>query len=271
MSYSFGMYFKQCDSYESAFKLAVKISHECLKYSEEIIKTNAHSMPSIFNEKDNNEADSYWLYELFSYHFVIWPKENLIGMSGYNLPEPISNMFDCHIDFQNGTDQNYPFEDWSDNVDLFRTTKKQIINANVEDLIEIQEKIGDKYNKEDFENDIDYYKKSLMYSSVFSNLSLGTWLYQREGNDFESFSLCSFDSFNKYFSVKTKLAKIRKEVKEERFRDLAELIINSVKLEGENTAIYKEKTYDVIIDKNSEDSSQMQAAIQIIKIVESKK
>ena len=126
-------------------------------------------------------------------------------------------------------------------------------------------------DKEDFENDMDYYKKSLMYSSVFSNLSLGTWLYQREGNDFESFSLCSFDSFNKYFSVKTKLVKIRKEVKEERFRDLAELIINSVKLEGENTAIYKEKTYDVIIDKNSEDSSQMQAAIQIIKIVESKK
>ena len=72
-----------------------------------------------------------------------------------------------------------------------------------------------------------------------------------------------------YYSMPKFYAKAMSQYKNYVFTELSKKSISA--FSGENTAIYKEKTYDVIIDKNSEDSSQMQAAIQIIKIIKSKK
>lgn len=274
MSYSFGMYFKQCDN-KQAMETAINISKEFLNFDEEIILKNSYCMPSIVNNKLNNEADEYWLYSLFTYNFVYWPEQNILGVSGYDFPKEISKLFDCHVCFQNSTDQDYSFNTWSDSIILFKNLKEKYIRANVFDLLNIQSELNLNYTEEELNSDIDYYRKSFMYKNVMIELNLDGWLYNREGSNFFPFALCSLDSMHKFLQTKFRLRIVRAKAIEEEARSMAELIVNSVKIntehldENENIltgkAIFNKKEYDVSIDKTKEDSYEMQAAIQIIK------
>ena len=83
MSYSFGLFFKQCESFEDGFNTALDIIDSLRKDYAEHIQNNVSWCPSINFDKLNTLADRYWLYKLMSVTFVYFKEHNILAMSGY--------------------------------------------------------------------------------------------------------------------------------------------------------------------------------------------
>lgn len=177
--------------------------------AEEIIKKNIYYIPSIrlcanvdtdLDYKANwREADRNWLYHLFSIHIVYWEKYNLLGVIG-EIPENINKEL-VTIEFQNSTDQNYDYNEWS-GISYFENVVKRLEHADAN----MVSSYG--YDIDDINKDIDYFRKTAVYSTIHKELDIHNWLWKREGN-FRTFSLQSINDDSTFFSLALKLEAIR--------------------------------------------------------------
>lgn len=187
----------------------ISLSRNMVSSAEEIIKKNIYYIPSIrlcanfdtdLDYKANwREADRNWLYHLFSIHIVYWEKYNLLGVIG-ETPENMSKEF-VTIEFQNSTDQNYDYNEWS-GISYFENVVKRLEHADAN----MVSSYG--YDIDDINKDIDYFRKTAVYSTIHKELDIHNWLWKREGN-FRTFSLQSINDDSTFFSLALKLEAIR--------------------------------------------------------------
>lgn len=219
MSYSFGMYFKQVGDRADAFDFALKVSKLHYKNAKQVIHTERYYIPSIHTICDNRiTADRCWLNEIFSLRFVYWEKYGLLGLSGFDYPDDVEKMFDCHIHFQNSCDQDYSFDTWSPKIDLFQENLPKYVSMSEADLMDKIDKDLD-YTEEEIKDMADYYRRSAFYTFVYDELHLNNWLWDHEDDFFLRFSFNSLDSIEKknlaYRFVMKEVADYKKEESED--------------------------------------------------------
>lgn len=130
MSYGFSMGFAQAKDLSEAMNLALEyvgMRMEPKRVTEEL-KRNIYYVPTIRARYACNKnvpysqrnmqlenladmADRYWVKNLFSYRFLYWEKQRLLGIVMMK-DEDLSDKWPLCVYFQNSTDQNYPYGDW---------------------------------------------------------------------------------------------------------------------------------------------------------------
>ena len=183
MSYWFRMHFAEVEE-KLLLDFCIKLSRACVEEADEIIMDNAHYIPSIQHSfglleeseyRENwREADRNWLYNLFSNKFVYWPDKGLVGVVG-NLPSKIGKYLVedlVTIEFQNSTDQNYDYEYWY-GINYFEEITELLKTGTTEwTLSYLNEGKVACYTLEDITEDIEYYRKSAIYNSIYHSLDL---------------------------------------------------------------------------------------------------
>ena len=197
MSYSFGMFFKQVKDKNEAFAIALQASNLYYKNAKEVLNNERYYIPSVRDDSDQRSADRFWLNEVFTLGFVYWDKHKLLGLSGYNYPKEVTDLFDCHVTFQNSCDQDYDFDTWDHKINLFREYKVRYQSMPENEL---KFHLGSDYEDEDLnerEGMLDYYRRSLFYSFIYDELHLNNWLWDHEDRTFERFAINSLNSSEK--------------------------------------------------------------------------
>lgn len=206
MSYRFQMNFKQCESKEEAFTIALAITKEYFRHAKSVIKDNIYYFPSIQRggNKEYELADEWFLVNLFSLRFVWWEDKKLLGLN--NDSDFLKSFFDTEVYFQNSCDQDYEYDGWDDKIDFFKETKRKIQERTKEELL----KCSTYFNESDLEDDLEYCKRTILYDMIFSELDLNAWMYDSDETVFERFSLCAIDSSEKRFKARDLLEKVKK-------------------------------------------------------------
>lgn len=190
MSYSFGMFFKQIGDAPQALRFISQVTKVLYKNGAEHIKNNKWSIPSLDHEKSMPQADGWFLYGLFTLKFVYWEKEQLIGLSGYKFPEEVEKMFDAHVCFQNSTDQDYPYKDWSNKITAFEEEKKIAKALSAKDVYEKFQ-----IDKRDRNNEMAaYLKRSTLYKNIVKRLELEAYINGRDGESHMVIQTCAIHS-----------------------------------------------------------------------------
>lgn len=205
MSYSFGMFFKEVNENEilSLFDEACEIM---MNNSTEVLESQKYYIPSVRSDKMNEYVDEYWLDTIFSLRFVYWKEQNLLGLSGYDYPKEMRDLFDCHVSFQNSCDQDYEYDTWSDKISFFKQQKEKCIDATVEEILGLYKKEGkDWYTKEEVQENLEYHQKSVLYNIIFKNLALNDWLYGRNNTCFKRYAINAIDCMEKKYEMQRKL------------------------------------------------------------------
>ena len=201
MSYSFGMFFKQLNSKEEALDFMTNTAKTLYENGVQYIKDNKYFIPSIDSNKEMREADRFWLYSLFSIKFVWWEDEKLLGMSGYDYPFDTDALFDCHIVFQNSSDQNYPYEEWSDNVIAFKEEKENTLALTSEEVLKINNIDEKDFEPERLAEETEYWRRSTMYGRTFERLDLGRYIDGKESETFSRIYICALDTIEKHTNM----------------------------------------------------------------------
>lgn len=245
MSYSFGLFFKQCESFEEGFHTALDVTALLRKHHVEYIKNNVNSCPSVNFSKPNRMADRYWLYELMQLKFIYFKEYNILSLSGYHYVEDIANTFDCHVCFQNSTDNTYPLETYSDKINLFKELKSELSKDSTNDS-NIQEE---------------------MYDKVCERLHLREYIW-RESNDMLTiFSLNAIDDECISSDMNRALRKAIHDKTEEEIIEFAEMVAPSLTITDEvlATGVIKYHDKDYVFDYNGEEDVTMCIAKQIVR------
>lgn len=190
MSYSFGLFFKQCKSFEDGFQTALKTSKLLAENKVEYIKENKYSCPSIRYIKENKLADGYWLYALFDMKFVYFKKHNILALSGFSYPKEVKDLFDGHVHFQNSTDQDYEAKEWPGGITLFNGLK----------------------GNHKFDT---YEGRSDMYDDVYKTLHLDDYINRKENESFTVFHIQAMTDEYMHAEANTVLRQLVKEYNEE--------------------------------------------------------
>lgn len=112
--------------------------------------------------------------ELFTLRFTYWPNHQLLGVSCDKfLAERLGDMNSVY--FQNANDQDYDYEEWSDDIPLFANLKKEAIVADIK--VPKDSSVG-----------LEYYRRSQLYHDIFDTLHLNEWLYGRMSDQFIRFA-----------------------------------------------------------------------------------
>lgn len=150
------------------------------------------------------------IYKFFRFKFVYFKKLNILAFNG-----ECKKFFPVLIHFQDSGDQNYDYSVWK-GISYFESVISKSKNISIEELKEFFIKYG--YEEDDFEevSDIEYFRKSFVYKTIFNSLNLNDYLYSREkenfhSDDFESFVLSGIDS---PYEVVLPKANLRKKLKE---------------------------------------------------------
>lgn len=212
MSYGFEMMFKQCVSKEEAFNIALSTTNEYFNQAKKVIQENIYYFPSI-QRGGNSEyklADEWFLVKLFSLNFVWWEDKKLLGLSNdSNLFKPF---FDTSFYFQNSTDQDYALSEWDETICVFKKMKTKVQKATEDELFEIGKEYNDWFTLEDIQEDVEYYRKTLLYDIIYNELRLNSWLYDKEDKEFEQFTLCGINSMEKRLKANTILEEVKKKL-----------------------------------------------------------
>lgn len=226
MSYAFGMFFKECKDKEDAYDTARKVTELCLEHGEAVIEHAKYYIPSFRLNKEAatigrwiDAANRGWLYSLMALNFVYWEEYHLLGMSGYNYPKAMTELFDTHQTFQNSSDQNYEFDTWNDKITIFSKLKEKCQAISAEEILKYYlNNNQDWYTKAEIEENLDYYRKSTMYKMVMDVLDLDDWLYGCKNENFFRFSMnaitCQEDEFKMCLELEKIIEKIKKEEEE---------------------------------------------------------
>ena len=212
MSYSFGMFFKEIEE-KDILSLFSKACEIMIKNSQEHLEKQVYYIPSLRSNKMNEYVDKYWLDTAFSLHFVYWKSKKLLGLSGYNYPKEFEDLFDCHVTFQNSCDSDYDYDVWNDKISFFKEMKEQYKNISADEILKnYQLKGEDWYTKEDIQEDLKYYQKSLLYDLIFDELYLNDWLYGYNNPNFTRFCINPIDCIEKKFDIEKQLADLKNKV-----------------------------------------------------------
>jgi len=204
MSYSFGMFFKQIKE-KDVLSFFHQVSEIMIKNSTEVLDINKYYIPSVRSNKMNEYVDEYWLDTIFSLKFIYWEEKELLGMSGYNYPQELVELFDCHIGFQNSYDQDYDYNTWSDNITFFKQCKKLCINKTALEILQMYEDDKDWYTEKEIEEKIEYHKKSVLYNMIYKGLALDCWLYGKNDNCFKRYTINAIDCIEKKIDIHQQL------------------------------------------------------------------
>lgn len=111
---------------------------------------------------------------LFTIRYTYWPKYQLLGVSCSEfLAGKIGGM--NHVFFQNANNQDYDYDEWSDDIALFASLKKEAMVADIP-------------VPEDSSVDLAYYRRSKLYGDIFDALQLNQLLYGRDSDAFTRFA-----------------------------------------------------------------------------------
>lgn len=225
MSYYFNMCFWSASSLSTAMKKAKEVvdAMSTPEIMQHKISENMYYVPSmryLVNPETWNmgmQADTMWLYKLFNYQFVYWKEHKLLGMAGEipdNGPKPTGA-----VAFQNSCDQDYSLSDWPARIPFFKerinkyqaylklSPKKAFEVIRKEGFIEeccIEEIIkNDECNAENAK----YYILTSLYSDIYSTLHLNEWLWGKEHDSFQRFSLCGIKTTEQQYDLERYLRK----------------------------------------------------------------
>lgn len=111
--------------------------------------------------------------EIFGQRFIYWPKYGLLAMVGSYLAESLK--YDMYpVYFQNSCDQDYKYEEWPTDIDFFQ---RELCDV----LAMTSKQVCSESPYEDV--DIEYKRRSLLYSRIFEKLSLDKWLYHAKDEE----------------------------------------------------------------------------------------
>lgn len=175
MSYECLIHFKNIPA-DKVYNFMQTFKTEVLKKIDDVAKENFLWMPSIRNShlyKDVNESiireiDEAWVHKIFKFRYFYLPEYELLGV--FSVPDGFEDMFDNVTFFQNGSDQNYDFEEW-DGIPLFEEIAnkwKSVLSD--KDVFEIYEKKHGKW-AEDEDFDYGYRRKDFCYDEIWSHFS----------------------------------------------------------------------------------------------------
>ena len=217
MSYEFTLNFAHTISFQSAFKLALDSAETAYASTQEILKANTFYVPAIRNHCEVSSVDKYWLESAMKMQFVFWPSENLLALCG-NWPQGVVKRLHRKVFFQDGTDQDYPFETWDGICGRFNwyvDTCKQANKKTVELLLKEHFSKTFKLDQAD-DSRLDYYRRWAAYVSIYDSLKLDDWLYGRDNPNFIRFSLSPLTSQEREFEAWMQLKSLIQEHNKER-------------------------------------------------------
>lgn len=196
MSYYLDMGFTTVKDRYDALEKANQFAKLCGKNYKEMLDLEKNYIPSIRLGESKEPANEYWVYGVFTFNFVYFEKHNILGIKGCTFPEEARKMFDVYIPFQNGTDQNYDFEEWGTTIPLFNEIVEHFKNATDEEIKETVLKTYSTWDEEMDEN-LEYYRKTCVYQEVCDKLDFFNFLYDKEG-EFERFSICGINTIHDF-------------------------------------------------------------------------
>lgn len=175
MSYECQIHFKNISA-DKVYGFMQSFKAELLKKMDDIAKEDFLWMPSIRNshlykgvdESILREINQAWVHKIFKFRYFYLPKYELLGI--FSVPNGFEELFDNVTFFQNGSDQDYDFEEWK-GIPLFEeiANKWEKILSD-KDVFELYEK---KYGKwpEDEDFSYDYRRRSSCYDEIWSHFS----------------------------------------------------------------------------------------------------
>lgn len=175
MSYECQIHFKNIPA-DKVYGFLQTFKAELLKKIDDIAKEDFLWMPSIRNshlykgvdESIVREIDEAWVHKIFKFRYFYLPKYELLGI--FSVPDGFKDMFDNVTYFQNGTDQDYDYEEWN-GVPLFEKIAniwEKVLSD--KDVFELYEKKHGKW-PEDEDFNYDYRRKSFCYDEIWSHFS----------------------------------------------------------------------------------------------------
>ena len=208
MSYGFNMAFANVRKNDLGW--AMIMAHQFvriqMRHAKDILYDNKIFIPSIkynigkpagMSYSAWNKADEQWLYSLFNFRFVYWPDFGILGCciaEDYHGKE----LFPLSMYFQNSTDQNYDYSEWSAGmIPYFQNHIVRAQNATWDDIKAVMD-----IDASDIASGVplDYDRKSYLYNSIFCELQLYNWLYGREGN-FRRFTISGIDTQEQHMDL----------------------------------------------------------------------
>ena len=205
MSYYIDISFRKVENKLEAFELAQETMKAIAAHAPDYLEDNMFYSPLSRIETKKSEYDGWlwmkyeesvrqanrlWIRNLFNFRFMWWPEHKLLGViscSGFMNPLGWKA-----VHFQNGTDQNYPYEDWENICPFFDELIEK--SKNIPDSVFIEKM--DSISREDYDTPeriakyCDYHRKWAMYESVFDALDINSILYGEGKSDkYEYFSM----------------------------------------------------------------------------------
>lgn len=217
MSYYCFMYFKQCTSFEEAFKFANNIVKTAKERPHDYMDVFKHSIISLTkypNEDCDRELeimmDKHWLHKIYTFKFIWWEEYKLLAFVGEDNLQSIREMFDGKHEFQNSCDQNYGFGTWSDKIELFNNEKKDLSSYSNEEILK-------KYERENGYpcDDAEYCRDALLYQTIEDKLKIVKWLEEEENPAYTKFTLQGIDGIR----TEARLYRMMMIVKKEALKD----------------------------------------------------
>lgn len=155
------------------------------------------TVDNLYTELDD-ARDKEWLYSVMMIKFVYWKKYNLLGVVGSG-PDGWHS-----VGFQNSCDQDYEFSEWP-KLKFFKDIISEITNMSDAEIIEAENL--------DEDDDVDYWRRSRVYSQVFKKLGLNEWLYSRDNDDVPYICLneSCIDDYSKQLRLMNVIRKIRQQ------------------------------------------------------------
>lgn len=212
MSYGFNMYFAEVSSMQEALFLANQfVKAVCTpERMQDLITQDPFYVPSVHycvrpdERRFSRLADKYWLYSLFNYRFVYWDKFGLLGFVGDgDIKDDWMKAFGmrgvCSVYFQNSTNKDYAMDEWPTSIPYFKKRCKKYKKLAKKDFASIIKHLrkrgeyvyaeSDDMDEEDAKEGLEYIINSALYSHIFNELELDTWLYGNDSPIFERFAI----------------------------------------------------------------------------------
>lgn len=195
MSYSFGMFFTDCQK-ENVLDKCLSIVKKIVDNPTDLIEQNEYYIPSRRYDLDKHTASRFnmaWLYDLFNFKFVYWEKYNLLGLCGYKFNDTAEKEFIKHVTFQNSCDRDYDYFDWPQ-LPCFSQIIANVNTMNIEQIITEYNKYHlISVTKDEVNSDISYHKRNLVYDKIYEMLDLNNWLWGNDG-DFQKITINGIDT-----------------------------------------------------------------------------